>query len=171
MTEDLGEILKQEYKSMRASLNVNVPELTGKILKQCNVVRDKQYGSTMLKKHTGIAAGARSGSFKVHQPILDLQKVRARSSEGNFRLSALRGNTAGAAITESTGADSMLYGDAFSLTDYYPNSRKLHIRKHIKEVRNVQKMPNGTYRVVGQKPKDDPRVLKGALNESSVGES
>lgn len=132
MTEDLGIAMEEEYNSIRASLDVNIPEMTGKILKTCNVIRSKQHGSKVLRKHTGVAAGARSGSQSVHQPILDLRKMRARSSEQHFRnvhesFKELFGST------DTTAADSMLQGD---FHDYFP-SKKLHIRKHMKEIKNV----------------------------------
>ena len=40
----------------------NISELTGNVLKVCNVIREKNYGSKVLYKQTGTICGARSGT-------------------------------------------------------------------------------------------------------------
>lgn len=56
----------EDVRKEKAIYDVNIPEITGRILRSCNVVRDKYYGSKTLKKHTGVVAGARSGSNNVN---------------------------------------------------------------------------------------------------------
>jgi hypothetical protein len=44
--------------------------ITNEVLKVCNVVREKNYGSKLLHKKTGVAGGARTGADQVHEPLL-----------------------------------------------------------------------------------------------------
>jgi hypothetical protein len=53
-------------------------------MKLCNINRDKNYGSKMLFKKTGIVCGAREGSSNVNEPVL---KQRLQSSSGCHRRS------------------------------------------------------------------------------------
>jgi hypothetical protein len=48
----------------------NVPEITGSVLKVCNVIREKNFGSKVLYKQTGVVCGARAGSGTVYEPVI-----------------------------------------------------------------------------------------------------
>lgn len=64
---------------------INVKELTGEVLKVCNILRDKNHKSKMLFKKTGIVCGARYGANAVNQPILLTHDSRAKSVQGLTR--------------------------------------------------------------------------------------
>jgi len=52
--------------------------ITNEVLKVCNVVREKNYGSKLLQKKTGIACGARTGASQVHEPLLVTNNAKRR---------------------------------------------------------------------------------------------
>lgn len=77
----------------------NVPDLTKRVLKVCNVIRDKNFGSKVLYKQSGVICGAKSGTKLVNQPFLRSQcqsARRPRTSVGtaggsrNFKSSSVR---------------------------------------------------------------------------------
>ena len=76
--------LENEHLEMEAKMikleNIDVCNLTAQVMKRCNVIRDKNYGSKLLFKKTGIVCGARSGANMVHEPIL--KRDRAQSCNG-----------------------------------------------------------------------------------------
>ena len=45
---------------------INVQELTGQVLKVCNILREKNHQAKMLFKKTGVVCGARYGANAVN---------------------------------------------------------------------------------------------------------
>jgi len=52
-------------KQRNAHEKIDVQNLTNSLLKICNIIRDKNYGSNLLFKRTGVVCGAKSGSGNV----------------------------------------------------------------------------------------------------------
>ena len=48
----------------------NVPDITSNVLKVCNVIREKNYGSKILYKQSGKICGARTGTRSVNEPVI-----------------------------------------------------------------------------------------------------
>lgn len=73
--KDMLEKLQEEWdkENKREGLElINVPDLTSKVLKICNLVRDKSINNRkILKKRTGVAAGARNGMASCNQPLME----------------------------------------------------------------------------------------------------
>lgn len=68
--KDMLEKLQEEWdkENKREGLElINVPDLTSKVLKMCNFIRDKSVNNRKsLKKRTGVAAGARQGMGSIN---------------------------------------------------------------------------------------------------------
>ena len=52
--------------------------ITNDVLKICNVVREKNYGSKMLQKKTGIVCGAKKGARYVYEPLLMYNGLKSK---------------------------------------------------------------------------------------------
>jgi hypothetical protein len=59
---------------------VEVQDLTENILKDCNIIRDKNLKAKTLTKKTGVVCGARLGSDLVNEPIMKKIKNRIQSA-------------------------------------------------------------------------------------------
>ena len=59
LTADSDDQYENKKMEKRKEATNKVSELTGKVLKVCNVVREKEYGSKVLYKQTGTICGAR----------------------------------------------------------------------------------------------------------------
>jgi len=44
--------------------------LTNELLRVCNVVREKNFGSKILYRKSGVVCGARAGVYSVNEPVL-----------------------------------------------------------------------------------------------------
>lgn len=64
---------------------IEVQELTLKILKYCNVIRDKKEESKMLLRKTGVVCGAKNGAAAVNEPLLTKFKQRIMSANPGSR--------------------------------------------------------------------------------------
>ena len=102
--------------------------ITNEVLKVCNVVREKNYGSKLLQKKTGIACGARTGASQVHEPLLVSNNAKRR------RLAQSAAFRSRQHLSQSQGG---------SLASMKPS-----ISKHRKVLTNVAQMKDGTYKAV-----------------------
>ena len=62
----------------------NVQDITSNVLKVCNVIREKNYGSKVLYKQSGTICGARSGTRSVHEPVMLKKQHLSISDRGSF---------------------------------------------------------------------------------------
>jgi len=50
--------------------NVDAADLTNELLRVCNVVREKNFGSKILYRKSGVVCGARAGVHAVNEPVV-----------------------------------------------------------------------------------------------------
>jgi hypothetical protein len=103
--------------------------ITNEVLKVCNVVREKNYGSKLLHKKTGVAGGARTGADQVHEPLLVSNTAKRR------RLAQSAAFRSRHHLSQSQGGS-------------YTSMSKPSISKHRKVLTNVAQMKDGTYKAV-----------------------
>ena len=103
--------------------------ITNEVLKVCNVVREKNYGSKLLQKKTGIACGARTGASQVHEPLLVTNNAKRR------RLAQSAAFRSRQHLSQSQGGS-------------WTSINKPSISKHRKVLANVAQMKDGTYKAV-----------------------
>ena len=103
--------------------------ITNEVLKVCNVVREKNYGSKLLQKKTGIACGARTGANEVHEPLLVSNTAKRR------RLAQSAAFRSRHHLSQSQGGS-------------YTSINKPNISKHRKVLTNIAQMKDGTYKAV-----------------------
>jgi len=103
--------------------------ITNEVLKVCNVVREKNYGSKLLQKKTGIACGARTGASQVHEPLLVSNTTKRR------RLAQIAAFRSRHHLSQSQGGS-------------YTSINKPSISKHRKVLTNIAQMKDGTYKAV-----------------------
>ena len=105
--------------------------ITNEVLKVCNVVREKNYGSKLLQKKTGIACGARTGASQVHEPLLVSNNAKRR------RLAQSAAFRSRHHLSQSQGGS-------------WTSVNKPSISKHRKVLTNVAQMKDGTYKAVNE---------------------
>ena len=65
---------------------VEINDLTTKILKNCNITRDRSLNAKILLRKTGVVCGARKGSSFVNEPIVKKLRSRIQSALPSKRL-------------------------------------------------------------------------------------
>lgn len=70
-------------------INNNIPDIAGKVLKVCNVIREKNYGSKILYKQSGIICGARDGTKSVNEPVMIRTKSLSTRNSNKFMSSTI----------------------------------------------------------------------------------
>ena len=120
---------------------IDVQELTNKILKYCHVIRDKREETKHLQRKTGVACGAKHGAGAVHEPLIARAKSRIKSASTSGRQRNPWVKLKSPQQIESAGNFQSTVG--FTSEPQSMNGSK--IKKHIKKEPPIIKLKDGTF--------------------------